>query len=335
VAGVRPGSAVGALSTHRPVLVGLLGADPLPHRAHPLHSTQRSYAEVNCYTDVLIELLHARGEEPLAAMGAALRVDFEGDQWTFLKPMPEDLERMFALDIHEMQPYRPIPWQALEQIAEGRMLIVELDSWYLPDASPSYRREHLKSSVAIESIDPDGERMRYFHGTGLYELEGEDYRGVFRLGPTAAGDVLPPYTELVRFDRGRALRGEALRAAARERLGEHLSRRPDSNPFLRYGQQLESDLERLLAGDEATYHAYAFATVRMAGSAFEVAGTHVEWVLGPAAAAAAAALAQVVEGCKALSFRLARRRAFDPRPAVSVMAEAWEEAMGQLDGELP
>ena len=36
-------------------------------------------------------------------------VDFEGDQWTFFKPLPEELEPLFGIDIHEMQPYRPLP----------------------------------------------------------------------------------------------------------------------------------------------------------------------------------------------------------------------------------
>ena len=56
-----------------------------------------------------IELLHARGDEPLAALGFTLRMDFEGDQWTFFKPPPEDLEQLFGIDVHEMQPYRPLP----------------------------------------------------------------------------------------------------------------------------------------------------------------------------------------------------------------------------------
>ena len=43
------------------------------------------------------------------AMGFTLRMDFEGDQWTFFKPPPEDLELLFGIDIHEMQPYRPLP----------------------------------------------------------------------------------------------------------------------------------------------------------------------------------------------------------------------------------
>jgi Domain of unknown function (DUF1839) len=313
-------------------LVSLLGLDPATYRSHSLHAPERTYAEINCYADILIELLHARGHEPLAAMGSAMRMDFEGDQWTFLKPLPEDLELLFGLDVHEMQPYRPLPGQIAEQIAHDRTLIVELDAWYLPDAAAtSYHAEHVKTSVVAEAIDPAGERLRYFHATGLYELAGEDYRGVFRLGRPFSVDVLPPYTELVRFDAGAALQGEELRTAARSLLRRHLDRRPETNPFLRFGAQLERDLPRLLDGDGADYHAYAFATVRMAGSAFEVAASHVDWLVGDAGAAAGGALTRIVEDCKTLSFKLARRRAFEPEPAVAALAAAWDEAMARLD----
>ena len=312
-------------------LTSLLGLDPSTYRPHALHSPERSYPETNCYTDILIELLHARGEEPLAAMGATVRIDFEGDQWTFFKPPPEDLEELFGLDIHEMQPYRPLPDQAAEQIALGHTLIVELDSWYMPDtAATSYRSEHVKSSVAIESIDRDGESMRYFHAAGLYELSGEDYRGVFRLGRGFSEDVLPPYTELVRFDAGPRLRDEELLAAARRRLRHHLDRRPATNPFVRFGEQLERDLPRLLEGEASDYHDYAFATVRMAGSAFEAAGAHVEWLLEDAGEISDS-FAQIVNGCKVLSFRLARRRAFEPAPTIAELARAWDEALSRLD----
>ena len=60
-------------------------------------------------------------------LGPRVRMDFEGDQWTFFKPPPEDLELLFGVDIHEMQPYRPLPDQIAEQIAAGRTMIVELD----------------------------------------------------------------------------------------------------------------------------------------------------------------------------------------------------------------
>jgi hypothetical protein len=313
-------------------VISLLGLDPAAYRPHPVHGSGRTYLETNCYTDILVELLHARGDEPLAAMGFLVRMDFEGDQWTFFKPPPGDLERLFGVDIHEMQPYRPLPEQLAEQLAEGRTLIVELDAWFLPDtAATSYAAEHVKTSVAVEAIDPEAERLRYFHNTGLYELGGDDFRGAFRVGEPAGTGVLPPYTEIVRFDAGPRLEGDALRAAALELLREHLARRPVTNPFGRFGAQLGRALPVLLDGEAEDYHAYAFATVRMAGSAFELLAAHVEWLLGDAGAPASAALGRIVDGCKVLSFKLARRRAFDPEPAVAELAAAWQEAMDHLD----
>ena len=62
-------------------------------------------------------------------------------------------------------------------------IIVELDAWHLPDtAATSYHAEHVKTSVAAEGIDRQGERLRYFHNRSLHELAGDDYRGVFGLG---------------------------------------------------------------------------------------------------------------------------------------------------------
>jgi hypothetical protein len=313
-------------------LVSLTGLDPESYRPHGLHSSERSYLETNCYTDILIELLHARGLEPTAAMGVAARMDFEGDQWTFLKPFAADLELLYGLDIHEMQPYRPLPLQALEQIQQGRTIIVELDSWYLPDTvATSYRREHVKSSVVVEGIDLESQRLRYFHGAGLYELADDDYRGVFRIGHQLPDDVLPPYTELARFDAGTPLVGEELRETTHALLADHLRARPRSNPFERFGAQLEQELPRLLEGDLAEFHAYAFATVRQAGAAFEVLDTHAQWLLGEGGGGAGEPLEQIVQACKVLSFRLARRRAFDPSEALTTLCESWEVAMGRLE----
>jgi hypothetical protein len=314
-------------------MVSLFGLDPAEYRPHALHTAgDRTYTETNCYSDILIELIHARGDEPLAAVGFTVRMDFEGDQWTFFKPPPEDLEGLFGLEIHEMQPYRPLPRQIAEQIAAGRTLIVELDAWYLPDtAATSYRTEHVKTSVVAEAIDPAAERLRYFHNTSLHELDGEDYRGVFRLGREFSDDVLPPYTELVRFDAGQRLQGDQLRPASRRLLRHHLGRRPQTNPFGRFAAQLEADLPELLEGDAAEYHDYAFATVRMFGSAFEITASHVDWLFGAEGAAASAALGRIVAGSKVLSLKLARRKPFDPQPLIEDLGEAWTEAMTSLD----
>jgi hypothetical protein len=310
----------------------LFGLDTATYQPHRVHSPERTYAESNCYADIIIELLHGRGDEPLAALGCLVRTDFEGDQWTFFKPPPEDLEALFGIDIHEMQPYRPLPLQIAEQIDRGRTIIVELDSFHLPDtAATSYRSEHVKTSVAAEAIDLERGWLRYFHGPGLYELEGEDYARIFRLDAGPAPEILPPYTELVRFDAGPRLEGEELRAAARASLRRHLEYRPRSDPFERFGEQLDHDLPGLLEAGIEAYHAYAFATVRMVGAAFELAAAQAEWLFGAQAADALVAMQSIVDGCKVLGFRLARRRQFDPGPVLESLSEGWRAAMAALE----
>lgn len=319
----------------RNTITSLLGLDPNTYDAHRLHSPQRIYAETNCYTDVIIELLHARGEEPLAAMAAAVDIDFEGDQWTFFKPSHDELRLLYGIDVHEMQPYRPLPEQIVEQIRCGRTLTVEFDAWFLPDTvATSYRREHVKSSAAIEAIDQDREILRYFHATGLHQLEDDDYRGVFRIDTPTSEWLLPPYTELVRFDANAPLRGSHLLGTAKDLLIEHMARSRKGNPFERFGAQLEHDLPRLLASDDANYHAYAFATVRMAGSTFEVVASYVDWLMGDRARAASEAFLDIVEGCKRLSLKLARRREFDSTELTAALASSWEQAMTALEAVL-
>jgi hypothetical protein len=316
-------------------MVCLTGADPAAYAPHAVHAAKRTYRETNCYADVLIELLHARGAEPLAALGSTVRMDFEGDQWTFFKPAPGDLERLFAVDIHEMQPTRDLPAQIEAQLAAGRTVTVELDAWFLPDtAATSYRADHVKTTVIPEAIDRDAQVLRYFHNAGLHELRGEDYRGIFHLDGPPPPEVLPPYTELVRFDAGRPLEGDELRAAARELLRHHLALRPQTNPFTRFGAALERDLPGLLAGEAADYHAYAFATVRMVGAAFDLVAAQARWLLGAGGEEAAQAADRIVDASKLLSLKLARRRAFDPSPVVAGMAEAWEQTTAGLDAAL-
>ena len=309
----------------------LTGLDPEAYVPSTLHDSSRNYVESNCYLDVIIELLAARALDPVAMLGCCLRTDFEGDQFTFVKPWPGDLELLYGVDIHEMQPYRDLRVQALEQLAGGRTVIVEFDAYHLPDtAATSYRREHVKTSVAIEALDDERQRLRYFHGTGLHELADADYVALFGLEGRPA-DWMPPYLELARFDAGEPAEGEALRRLAVECTRVHLAARPDTNPFERFGERLAADLPALLEADAATFHDYAFATVRMAGAAMELCGDHAGWLLGDAAAAVRKDFAAIVEGCKVLSFRLARRRSFAPEEPIAAMASAWDRATGGLD----
>lgn len=306
----------------------LLGLDPTTYQPHSLHSSEQAFPETNCYADVIIELLHARGEEPLAALGATVAVDYEGDQWTFFKPPPHELESLFGLDIHEMQPYRPLPLQIEEQIENGRTLLVELDSWFMPDtAATTYRRSHVKTSAAIEAIDRDQETLRYFHNGGLYELNGADYRGVLRVDQQDASS-LPPYTELVRFLRDQPLASEELRSAARRIFADHVDRRPSTNPFERYADSFRDVLPSLLVATSESYHDYAFATLRMAGASFHLCAAHVDWLFGQDGAPASTEFVRIVSGTRALSFKLARRRPFDPSPLLEELAGAWDAALG-------
>ncbi|WP_205474951.1 DUF1839 family protein [Nocardioides sp. SYSU D00038] len=310
-------------------MISLLGLDPATYRPHPLHDDERTYTETNCYADCMIELVAASGWEPEAMFAGAVEVDYELDQWTFFKPPADDLRRLYGIETHEMQPYRSLPHQVAERLAAGQTLLPELDSWWLPDtAATSYRTEHVKTSVVAEAIDLDAKVFRYFHNAGYHELSGEDFDGVFAAATSAA---MPPYVDLVRFDAGAPLVGEAARAEALALLREHLGRRSRGNPFEAFRARLEADLPGLLEGDLADYHAYAFANARMAGASFELLASHVRWLAGGDGEPAAAALDDVVGGTKMLLFRLARRRAFDVAGVVGPMAERWQAAIDHLD----
>jgi hypothetical protein len=165
----------------------------------------------------------------------------------------------------------------------------------------------------------------------MFALDGEDYQGALRVD-VPPGDVrLPPYTEIVRFDVGVALDGDDLRTAAVVLLRETLQRRTSPDPFVAFGQRLQQDLPTLVAGDAEQMSAHVFATARMAGSAAAVAAAHATWLFGDAADEPAAALLQVADLCKTLSFKLARRRSFEPQPLLTEAGQRWTTALAGLD----
>lgn len=311
-------------------MISLLKLDPAAYAPHRIHGDERTYSETNCYVDCLVELLHATGLEPDAMLGGAVAVDFELDQWTFFKPTPDELFRLYGIDLHEVQPYRGFPTLIATRLAAGQTVMPEVDSFYLPDvAATAYRTDHVKSTIIAESIDEDARVLRYFHNTGYHELSGEDYDQLFA---TYSGDGhLPTYVELLRLGAGPAPAGDELRAVARGLLADHLARRPAENPFTRFAAQLEADLPALIEGSSADYNAYAFHNPRMVGASMELLAGHVRWLLGESGEHAAARLDDVVGGSKMLLFRLARQRAFDVAGVVGPMAEAYDAAVTELD----
>ncbi len=72
----------------------------------------------------------------------------------------------------------------------------------------------------------------------------------------------------------------------------------------------------------------------MVGAAFEVSAAMTEWLFSEAGRSVAEPMRELVDCSKRLSFRLARRRAFDSAPTIEEMAASWERAMGGLDALL-
>ena len=316
----------------------ILPLDPATYQRHLIHGENRTWAETNCYTDVVIELLHGLGHEPMAALPFTLAIDFEGDQWTFFKFPQVDLLELYGFDIHELAPWRPLVEHIEEQVGMGRPVLVELDSFFLPDtAGTAYKLAHVKSTVAVNAIDLQARRLGYFHNQGYHALEGQDFVDVFQTGGLAHPRMLPPYIEFVkRLPHARPLSGAALVEASVGLLRRHLGRIPERNPFPAFKAKFQADLDWLLQSDLEVFHAYSFATLRQYGACFELAGTCLGWLEGQGIGrlgAAREAFDQISQSTKAFQFQLARsmarKRAFDLSP-LDGMAEQWARATGGL-----
>jgi hypothetical protein len=313
-------------------VLSLLPLDAAAYRTHPVHARERIWTETNCYVDLWIELLHALDLDPIAAGAFTLSTDFEGDQWTFFKFPPEDIRLLYGLDVNEMNVWRPVIEHVEEQLGYGRLLTVEVDSWFLPDtAGVSYQLQHTKSTIVPQLVDRANRRLGYFHNAGYFELSGDDFDGVFRLGAHADAGALPPYVELVKLERRRC--GADLLADARELTRAHLARRPADNPVSRMGERLAADMPWLRGAGIDAFHQYAFGTCRQCGACAELTATFADW-LGergePGMDEVAAAWRTLAERAKALQFALARAargRTVAVGPIVESMAAAWDAGM--------
>ncbi len=292
----------------------LLGLDPATWKPQSLHAGDRVWLETNCYIDVWAQLLPALGHPAEAALGFTMRQDFEGDQFTFFKFLPEDLQALFGLCVQELAIYDSLEARTLEQLRRGRPVLIEVDSHWLPDAGPAYRQHHVKSTLAAVALDPAARRLGYFHNTGYHELAGEDYDGLFPA--TAAPGVLFPYVEFVKRVGG-ALDGDAMVAASLELSRRHLKHRPGINPIAAWRAALPRHLDELVARDLDYFHLYAFNLPRQLGANFEMLGCYLQWLganglvgLGEAAVASR----RIAQAAKTAQFQLARmvhRRKFD------------------------
>ena len=329
-------------------LLAIPGLEAAGYRRHMLHDEQRLWVEKNCYVDVVIEMLHALGLEPLAVLGSTAAVDFEGDNFTFYKPSHEELRALYGVDVQELNVWRPLLEHARHHLAEGKLVSTEADSFWLPDTSGTdYRRNHVKTTIILADLDVDNKRIGYFHNAGYFALAGEDFDRLFRVGAVPDPAFLPLFAELVRIDRVVKRPAAELAGMARELLARHLARRPATNPLERFQRRFEQDLPWITAQGLDFYHVWAFATVRQVGQAFELLALHLRWLAGSGAgalagggalAAAAGHFEQLSATAKAFILKAARavntKKPLDASGPFGEMARAWSEGMAILDREL-
>jgi hypothetical protein len=283
----------------------ILALDPATYRRHPIHGEERIWAETNCYVDLWVELLHALGHDPVPALPFTLAIDFEGDQWTFFKFPPADLYELYGVDVQELAIWRPLAAHLEEQLGRGRPVLVELDSFHLPDtAGTAYQLAHVKTTVAAVSIDSEQQRLGYFHNQGYYELHGEDFAAI--LQPNG----LPPYVEFVKI---REAAGDELQTSLRL-LKRQLALVPEANPFASFKERFARDL----------------------GACYELSATYLQWLAANGERdldEPTRAFLDIAESAKAFQFQLARaiarKKPLDLSP-LDAMGERWERAIESL-----
>ena len=292
------------------MIASVLSLNAADYQRHITHTQDRAWAETNCYVDVWIELLHAWGLEPLAAMAFTLGIDFEGDQWTFFKFAHADLRELYGIDVQELAIWQPLAGHVEEQLRRGHPVLVELDSFYLPDTVGSaYQLQHQKSTIGAVAIDVPARKLGYFHGQGYYELHGDDFSRVFRITECTDPTYLPPYAEFAKRHPDETLNGIELTAASLAMLQKQLRRLPRSNPFAAFKQRFAADLDGLVQQPLEYFHQYSFATLRQFGACYELAATYLKWLQARDVAGLGEAidgLAALSTGAKTLQFNLAR-----------------------------
>jgi len=330
----RAQDAVGLIASMASVFQGL---DPATYKPHALHDSERMWPETNCYIDLWIEVLSSMKLPPEAMLGFTVTQDFEGDQFTFFKVPLEDLEALYGVRCTELAIYDKVQNHVAEQIGRGRLCLVEMDSFFMPDTQGvGYRREHGKTTVAINRLDMQGRTLDYFHNGGFFQLSGEDFDGLFQLHLTDEDLPFLPYTEFAKFPE--TAPGEAaIRQTARQLLSFHFRRRPLTNPIRAFAEVFPAQVEAVAERPFGFFHKYAFNTLRQLGANFELAGSHFDWLSADLSDAAAEAR-KISETAKSVQFQLARaitRKKFEPlRTALDPAADAWDAMMSELERKL-
>ena len=313
--------------------------DASTYASHALHTQARNFVEGNCYIDIWIELIHARGLDPYAFLPFTLASDFEGDQWTFYKPSFDDLSYLYGINVQELYLWRSLPEQVATQLRLNKIVLLEADSFYLPDTRGSdYQQQHVKTTIGIESIDIDSCTLGYFHNEGYNSLQGEDFRGIFHLEKAVAPESLPPYAEIVKFDSIVHYPHEEIRQRSMQLAQRYSCALPTENPISCFSQVIQSDVEWLMGQGLDVYHRYAFGSLRQMGSCFELTAHYCRWLQGvetePTLSEIAAHFDDISQIAKALILKGARmvnrQKSKDLSTDLEDAADHWDIAMSAL-----
>jgi len=308
------------------------------YKRSPLHAQERDWPETNCYLDVWIELLPSLGLPPEACLAYSVTQDFEGDQFTFFKVPLEDLEALYGLKVTELAIYDRVEIHVQNQIERGRISLIEVDSYFLPDThGVGYHQAHGKTTIAVNRMDFEARSMEYFHGLGLHRLEGDDFDGVFQRGAHQRQLPFLPYTEFVK--RADVLpTPEHILSVSEGLLSHHLKRRPADNPVAAFASVFPAQVEMVSARPFDFFHLYAFNTLRQLGANFELFSAYLDWLAGQGRMelCEGAELARKISStAKMMQFKLARavmRKKFQGlEDGLTPAVDAWENLMMLLD----
>ncbi len=302
---------------------------------HALHSDKYTWVEKNCYVDLYIEIIHAFNMDPCAMLPFTVASDFSGDQWTFFKPQISEIRDLYGIDIQEMSYWRTLLEHAVEHTGSGRIIGVEVDSYWLPDtAATDYRMHHGKTTIAIIKLDIENEQLHYFHNAGFYKLCGEDFRQIFKIGIAIPEDYLPPYAELIHLESLVRHSSETLAEISYVLLQKYVRLRPKENPIQRYAMKFANDLPYIQEQGLDYYHLWAFNNTRQLGASFELAATNLHWLTEAKIADFTPAINsfnKISDSNKALILKVARavnkKRPLDLSETFEQMANDWEQGM--------
>ncbi len=74
---------------------------PQAYRPHALHDAVSAYGLNNCYVDLLVELVHALGEDPLAMLGSLAAPSGRPRSVHLRQAPPGGPRALYGIDVHE------------------------------------------------------------------------------------------------------------------------------------------------------------------------------------------------------------------------------------------